>query len=96
MRNRLFKIWVWFHVKLDLVSHQIVDEGAWGWGPLFVDSYDQTFVPAGRYVTLLDKYPMQNFELWAVDWGGRKIYIPANKCELMPLKTRIGFRLWMI
>lgn len=96
MRGRLFKIWVWLHTKLGLVSHQISGEGAWGWGPLFVDSYDQTFIPAGRYVTLLDKYQIHNMEIWTVDWGGRKIYIHSGKCELLPVKTRIGFRLWML
>jgi len=95
MRQWLFKIWVWFHVKLGLVTHQVKDDGAWAWGFLHSGSNDHVFVPVGRYLTLLDKHCYHNFELWLMDWGGRRIYIQADKCKSLSLKTKISFWFWM-
>lgn len=94
MRRFFRKLWIWLHVKLGLITHEVShDDGAWGCLQSSVP--DQIYIPFGRYVTLRE---VHNFgkEYWTVQWGEQLVTVSADRFQLMPLGTRILYRLWMM
>lgn len=96
MRALLLKVWIWFHLKLGLITHEVsLDDGIWGTLVNNVKS-EHFFIPVGRFVTLLKTHQFLGKRYWTVRLGNDDIFVPAEGFEKVSTKLKIGYRLWMM